>query len=166
MVVTARSIAVDRTLGKPNRLPRSFRMIKSADFGAVLSIPRDQTIRAFSDFFTVTVVKTPHVGVVRFGLTVGKKNAPLSVDRALVKRLLRESSRKKRLAILDFFPDSDFGLDISLRLKGKLPCCGAQGITKQARRVLLRNDIEKLYAFLFKKLSFVKGEWCSVRTTN
>ena len=140
-------------LGKPNGLPRSFRMIKSADFGAVLSSPKQDQIRSFSDFFFVTAIKTPSSGVVRFGLTVGKHNARLSVERALVKRLLRESSRVKRQTIQNFLQGKDFGLDISLRLKGRLPVCDSSGLTKQARKVLLRDDIEKLYFHFLRKLS-------------
>ena len=146
-------MAVNKALGKPNGLPRSFRMIKSAEFGAVLSAPKQDQVRSFSTYFAVAAIKTPHPGLVRFGLTVGKHNARLSVDRALVKRLLREASRVKRQAIQNSLLDKDYGLDVSLRLKGRLPVCEPDGLSKQARKILLRDDIEKLYFYFLRKLS-------------
>ena len=88
--------------------------------------------------------------MVRFGLTVGKHNARLSVERALVKRLLRESSRLKRQTILNFLENKDYGLNVSLCLKGRLPVCKPDGLSKQARKVLLRDDIEKLFPNNYK----------------
>ena len=146
-------MAVNNALGKPNGLPRSFRMIKSAEFGAVLSSPKQEQVRSFSTYFAVAAIKTPNPGVVRFGLTVGKHNARLSVDRALVKRLLREASRVKRQTIQNSLLDKDYGLDVSLRLKGRLPVCEPDGLSKQARKILLRDDIEKLYFYFLRKLS-------------
>lgn len=146
---------MNKALGKPNGLPRSFRMIKSAEFGAVLSSPKQEQVRSFSNFFAVAAIKTPNTGVVRFGLTVGKHNARLSVERALVKRLLREASRKKRQTIQKFLENKDFGLDVSLRLKGRLPVCEPDGLSKQARKVLLRDDIDKLYFHFLRKLSSI-----------
>lgn len=141
------------TVLKPNGLPRSIRLIKSADFGAVLSCSRDQSIRAYSDFFSVTAKKTSHIKTVRFGFTVGKHNAHLSVERALIKRLLREASRQKRLLMLEALHDKTFGLDINFRLKCRLPVCSSNGLTKQARRLLLRNDIDKLMNLFIRKIS-------------
>lgn len=146
---------MNKALGKPNGLPRSFRMIKSAEFGAVLSSPKQEQVRSFSTYFAVAAIRTSRKGVVRFGLTVGKHNARLSVDRALVKRLLRESSRVKRQTIQNCLQDKDYGLDISLRLKARLPVCEPDGLSKQARKVLLRDDIEKLYSYFLRKLSAI-----------
>lgn len=141
------------TVLKPNGLPRTIRLIKSADFGAVLSCSRDQSIRAYSDFFSVSAKKTPNINTVRFGFTVGKHNAHLSVERALVKRLLREASRTNRQLMIEALQEKNYGLDINFRLKCRLPVCGSNGLTKQARKVLLRNDIEKLMKHFISKLS-------------
>ncbi len=141
------------TVLKPNGLPRTIRLIKSADFGAVLSCSRDQSIRAYSDFFSVSAKKTPIINTVRFGFTVGKHNAHLSVERALVKRLLREASRTNRQLMIEALQEKNYGLDINFRLKCRLPVCGSNGLTKQARKVLLRNDIEKLMKHFISKLS-------------
>ncbi len=141
------------TVLKPNGLPRTIRLIKSADFGAVLSCSRDQSIRAYSDFFSVSARKTSNLNTVRFGFTVGKHNAHLSVERALVKRLLREASRTNRLLMIEALQEKEYGLDINFRLKCRLPVCGSSGLTKQARKILLRNDIEKLMKHFISKLS-------------
>ncbi len=141
-------------VNKPNGLPRSVRLIKSTEFGAVLSANKEKLIRAYSDFFTVSALKTDQVGQVRFGFTVGKQNAHLSVERALVKRLLREKARKSRVAIAESLKDRNFGLDINFRLKCKLPACHSNGLTKTARKILIRNDIEKLFGFFMSKVSY------------
>lgn len=132
-------------------------MRKSAEFGAVLSAPKENIVRAHSDYFSVCAIKTSKVGV-RFGLTVGKKNAPLSVDRALVKRCLREASRTRRMSILEKLHIQDVGLDVSLRLKAKLPDVRSGAMSKQARKKLLQLDIEKLYSHFFKRLD-LKKDW-------
>ena len=132
-------------------------MRKSAEFGAVLSTPKENTVRSHSDYFSVCAVKSPRAGV-HFGLTVGKKNAPLSVDRALVKRCLREASRTRRLAILEKLHIQDGGLDVSLRLKAKLPAIRDGVMNKQDRKKLLRLDVEKLYNHFLKRLD-LKKDW-------
>ncbi len=147
------------TVSKPNGLPRSVRLIKSTEFGAVLSANKQKLIRSYSDFFTVSALKTDQVGRIRFGFTVGKQNAHLSVERALVKRLLREKARKSRTAIAESLRDRKYGLDINFRLKCKLPLCGSNGLTKEARKVLIRNDIEKLFGFFMSKVSY-RGSDC------
>ena len=138
---------------KPNGLPRSVRLIKSAEFGAVLSANKEKLIRSYSDFFTVSALKTDRVGCVRFGFTVGKQNAHLSVERALIKRLLREKARNSRLILLNALNDRQFGLDINLRLKCKLPVCTSDTLSKKARKKLIRSDIDKLFEYFIKKVS-------------
>lgn len=144
---------MNTTVDKPNGLPRSIRLIKSAEFGAVLSVNKQDLIRAFSDFFAINALKTSPKARIRFGFTVGKHNARLSVERALVKRLLREKARTSRLHILDAIGDQEFGLDITLRLRRKLPDCSDGLLNKKARKELLRNDIDKLMDIFLRKVS-------------
>lgn len=141
------------TVGKPNGLPRSFRLIKSAEFGAVLSARKENLIRSRSDFFSLAARKTDNAGGVRFGFTVGKHNAHLSVERALVKRLLRETARKSRTKILATLSEKTYGLDINFRLRAKLPSCHGGNLSKVARRHLLQEDINQLFEFFFTKLA-------------
>ena len=149
---------MNTTVDKPNGLPRSIRLIKSAEFGAVLSANKQDLIRAFSDFFAIHALKTSQKACVRFGFTVGKHNARLSVDRALVKRLLREKAQTSRLRILEAISDQEFGLDITLRLKKKLPDCSDSLLNKKARKELLRNDIDKLMDHFLRKVSSIGSD--------
>ena len=52
----------------------------------------ENTFRLTSKYFLINAMKFPEEpGRLRFGITVGKRNAHRSVDRALVKRTLREA---------------------------------------------------------------------------
>lgn len=149
---------MNATVNKPNGLPRSIRLIKSAEFGAVLSANKTKLIRSYSDFFTISALKTDQIGLVRFGFTVGKQNAHLSVERALVKRLLREKARTSRQTLIQALSDRQYGLDINCRLKRKLPDCSQQDLSKMARKILIRNDIEKLFGYFLSKVSVSSRE--------
>lgn len=149
---------MNATVNKPNGLPRSIRLIKSAEFGAVLSANKTKLIRSYSDFFTICALKTDQIGLVRFGFTVGKQNAHLSVERALVKRLLREKARTSRQTLIQALSDRQYGLDINCRLKRKLPDCSQQDLSKKARKILIRNDIEKLFGYFLFKVSVSSRE--------
>ncbi len=94
-------------------------------------------------------METDAVGRLRFGVTVGKRNAHRSVDRATVKRILREKARLKapRLRVLVERAEKPVGLDVSLRLKVPLTVAGASEQHK-ARKRLLAQDAEKLLAVL------------------
>lgn len=148
---------MNATVNKPNGLPRSIRLIKSAEFGAVLSANKTKLIRSYSDFFTISALKTDQIGLVRFGFTVGKQNAHLSVERALVKRLLREKARTSRQTLIQALSDRQYGLDINCRLKRKLPDCSQQDLSKKARKILIRNDIEKLFGYFYPKCLSHRG---------
>jgi RNase P protein component len=89
------------------------------------------------------------VPVTRFGFTVGKRNARLSVDRNLVRRVLREAARHAAPA-LDQAAGPD-QLDIVLRLKSTLP---PKGSDARARlRADLRNEADSLLAQLTHRLA-------------
>lgn len=149
---------MNATVNKPNGLPRSIRLIKSAEFGAVLSANKTKLIRSYSDFFTISALKTDQIGLVRFGFTVGKQNAHLSVERALVKRLLREKARTSRQTLIQALSDRQYGLDINCRLKRRLPDCSQKDLSKKARKILIRNDIEKLFGYFLFKVSVSSRE--------
>lgn len=85
---------------------------------------------------------------VRFGLTVGKKMARRSVDRVLVKRILREAARHHAPALCTMAPEP---LDVVLRLKAPLPAPGSIGVTALKRA--LRADIDTLLARFGERLA-------------
>ena len=89
---------------------------------------------------------------VRFGLTVGKRLVRRSVDRVLIKRILREAARHCAptlcaIAISD--------LDIVLRLKAPLPA-RATTTRKQLKRAL-RDDADMVLRRLCDRLGADKS---------
>ena len=145
-------------VNKPNGLPRSIRLIKSAEFGAVFFANKKQLIRSLSGFFTICALKTVPIGLVPFWFTVGKQNAPLSVCMALVKRVLRGEDCTRCVKLIQALSDRQYGLDINCRLKRKLPDCSQQDLSKKARKILIRNDIEKLFGYFLSKVSVSSRE--------
>lgn len=87
---------------------------------------------------------------IRFGLTVAKRLARRSVDRVLVKRILREAARHAAPAIGDA---ARAGLDILLRLKAPLPARTA--ITRAELKRALRADADAVLTRLHQRLSAV-----------
>ncbi len=80
----------------------------------------------------VATVATPAPARVRFGLTVGKKMARRSVDRVLVKRILREAARH---AAPEITAAASTGFDVVLRLKAPLPA------RETTSRTVLKRDL-------------------------
>jgi RNase P protein component len=85
----------------------------------------------------------------RFGFTVGKRNARLSVDRNLVRRVLREAARHAA-PVLDQAA-APAQLDVVLRLKSALP---PKGSDARARlRMDLRSEADSLLSQLAQRLA-------------
>ena len=106
-------------------LPRSSRLIKSASYGAVLSSPRNLSVRCATEHLSLTAIRRDRSETgasVRFGFTVGKANAHRSVDRALIKRILKESARHQRQAL----QEAGICGDIVIRLKRRIPKIGTE----------------------------------------
>ena len=97
-----------------NKFPKSARILKSEDFGSVLRAQGPGSIRLGRDSVSVCAQAHRQAGLVRFGFTVGKKNVRRSVDRALVKRVMRECARVILPQIRDVCVKQGLGLDISL----------------------------------------------------
>lgn len=93
-------------------------------------------------------VAAPVARRVRFGLTVGKRLARRSVDRVLIKRILREAARHSRPGIAAVAATD---LDIVLRLKAPLPPreTTPRGQLKRA----LRADVDSVLRRLHDKLA-------------
>lgn len=86
---------------------------------------------------------------VRFGLTVGKRNARRAVDRSTVKRILREACRHAR-ADLEAVSGGR-AVDVVLRLKSPLPQRDALPLAKLKRA--LRAEADALLAALANRLA-------------
>ena len=108
----------------------SFRRLKTpAEFSALLRAPRERSIRAERQMLSidaawVTAASSPadgtKAGRVRFGVTVGKRNARRSVDRMLVKRIVREACRHRAAAFEVCAAQASASIHIGLRLKAPL----------------------------------------------
>lgn len=143
------------------KFPRSLRIIKSADYGVLVHTRNENTFRLTSKYFSVNAMKsTERVHTLRFGITVGKKNAHRSVDRALVKRILREAARKQAPALICLLNEKSLGLDVSLRLRAPLKSVSGheQGVT--AMKANLQSDVEQLMQALLSRVSCLKSS-CS-----
>ena len=141
-----------RTVAKANSFPRSLRLIRTADYGVLVHARGENVIRVSSRFFSATVMKQPdRPGSLRFGITVGKRNSPRSVDRALVKRVLRESARHEAGEILARMNETE-GLDVSLRLKTPLVEAGGREAAR-ALKLTLRADADSLLRRLVARLA-------------
>jgi ribonuclease P protein component len=90
------------------------------EFEAVAAAGREDGFRAARRWLALSSRwSAAPQGRVRFGFTVGKRNARRSVDRATVKRLMREACRHARQGLEKHAVD--VVLDIVLRLKAPLP---------------------------------------------
>lgn len=117
-------------------LPRSRRLIRTSDFGVIARTRNAQTFRVHSSYFSAGCLENEACGRLRVGVTVGKRNAPRSVDRALVKRLLREAARLRAPEIEEKLAAAGVGLDVSLRLKAPLSQAGTQKAHSRLRTAL------------------------------
>ncbi|MBQ8829182.1 MAG: ribonuclease P protein component [Burkholderiaceae bacterium] len=97
------------------------RIKRSSDFLLILKSKGPDVLRLCNHWFELKVRKTTAVAGVRFGFTVGKVNAKRSVDRVLIKRILRESARNRIPVFSVLCRNENMGIDISLRLKRKFP---------------------------------------------
>ena len=130
--------------------PRSVRIIKSEDFGKLLRSENPGAVRLGRDLVSVNVLPNKDIGRVRFGFTVGKKNVRRSVDRALVKRIMRECARQALPEMRRRCAEKGIGLDISLRYRTALLVRGET--TVAAAKATVRRSTDLAIAALFKKL--------------
>jgi ribonuclease P protein component len=84
----------------------------------VLAAPRPHSLRAARHWLSMTAAWSPSEHpAVRFGVTVGKRNARRAVDRNLVKRILREAGRHAAPALDLACAARGLRLDVAFRLK-------------------------------------------------
>ena len=86
--------ALSQTGGGGGRFRRQNRLTRPAEFKRVFST----SCRSRDSRFTVLAIRN-NAGQARLGLVVSKKSAPLAVDRNRVKRLIRESFRRRHRAL-------------------------------------------------------------------
>lgn len=142
---------------KTNGLPRNLRLIRTEDFGVLLKASRKDTIYVSNSCFSVHALIVKNDIRLRMGVTVGKKNAPRSVDRALVKRILREAFRKKASILMNDLQTLGLGLDVSLRLRIPLKQLSAhsQGVT--AMKAVLGDEANDVVKKLHRHIAKMKS---------
>lgn len=130
---------------------RDRRLRRPADYAGVLGAPRDLSLRAARHWLTMTAAWSPSpLPVVRFGVTVGRRNARRAVDRALVKRVVREASRHAAAGLEAACGRAQWRLDVAFRLKAARPA--AAGTSTTAWRRALRSEADSLLQRLQRHL--------------
>lgn len=131
-------------------LPRSARIISSDDFGRLLRAADAGSIRIGRDSVSLCAQLHKEGERVRFGFTVGKHNVPRSVDRALVKRVLRECAR----AVLPHFTalcsEYRVGMDMCLRMRTPLREVGRQ-VSVYDAKTMVRKSAQACFKALDKR---------------
>ncbi|MEW5879502.1 MAG: ribonuclease P protein component [Pseudomonadota bacterium] len=111
---------------------------------------RDEGFRAARRWLALSSRWRPaDSGGVRFGLTVGKRNARRAVDRATVKRILREACRHARAELEA--ASAGHTVDVVLRLKSPLPERDALSLAQLKRS--LRAEADALLADLARRIA-------------
>jgi ribonuclease P protein component len=122
------------------------RLRRPEEFAAVLAAPRSQSLRAARHWLAMTAAWFPaSAPAVRFGATVGRRQAPRAVDRTLVKRILREASRAAVPAITAVCARRGLRADVTFRLKAARRGT-ADAESMRAWRRTLRREADGLLA--------------------
>lgn len=90
---------------------------------------------------------------VRFGITVGKRNARRAVDRALVKRIVREASRRAAAGLEAACAARGLRLDVAFRLKAARTAGATGQPSVAAWRRALRDEADALLDRLGRHLA-------------
>lgn len=140
------SATADRDAGGAT-LQRTWRLRRPQEFAAVLAASRASSLRTGLGWLSVTAawVAMP-AGGARLGITVSKRMARRAIDRALVKRVVRESFRRSAPAMGDAAVAAGVRVDISVRLKRPVGLPGAAGRPALTRwRQALRSEADALF---------------------
>lgn len=132
----------------------SERRLKSAvEYAAILRVPNGLSIRAARQFLSVTAALVSRdAGSVRFGVTVGRRNAGRAVDRALIKRIVREACRHQASAFERGAASAGLGIDIALRLRSSLIDTQGRPLAMAQWRRHLRAEADALLRHVLKQL--------------
>jgi ribonuclease P protein component len=157
----------------PRRFGRRRRLRRPAEYAAVLAAPRERSLRAARHWLSMIATWTPDPApAVRFGVTVGRRNARRAVDRALVKRVVREAARHAAASLEAACGARGVRLDVAFRLKAarttpvrpakqsrkaaqatKVAKAAAMPLSTTAWRRQLRVEAEALLARLARHLA-------------
>lgn len=134
----------DSSLGPEKRIK------SSSEFLRILQARFPEATKYYSEWFEAKALFKPGDTRVRYGFTVGKKFAVRSVDRNLVKRLLRESARSNLVVFEKLAEENKVGLDINLRLKSQYDFPVP---SLKSRKQEIRADADLLMKNLYDKVT-------------
>lgn len=137
-------------------LPFERKIKSSSDFLEHIKARGKGTKRVSNEYFESKLVLSNRGTGLRFGFTVGKKKARRSVDRVLIKRVLRESVRNKIPGFLAFLGQGELGIDVSLRLVGDYGSFSKDKTLKQVKAEMRTASDQILSALIdhLNKMNF------------
>lgn len=141
-------------------LSRARRLRRPSEFAAVLAAGRSVSLRAAGSWLSVTAAWVPaDRAAARVGVTVSKRMARRAIDRALVKRIVREAFRHSADAIERAAVAAALRVDISLRLKRPLGAPGdPQRLPLVSLRRALRAEADQLLAAVVARLAAIHAD--------
>jgi ribonuclease P protein component len=150
--------ADDARPSRCGRLRRSQRLRRPQEFTAVLEARRGTSMRVAGDRLSMTSAWSAATDArpTRLGITVGKRMARRSIDRALVKRIVREAFRHVAPTLDRAAAGAGVAVDVSVRLKAPLgepgsPVRPALAVLRRA----LRADADQLLHALIGRLGTI-----------
>lgn len=142
-----------------NGFASSRRLKTPSEYSDLNRAPRDRSVRAarqllsISAVWTATAVSSADVAAVRFGVTVGKRSARRAVDRALVKRIVREACRLQASAFEGCATRACVRIDIALRLKTPLVDPRGEPLAMSQWRRHVRAEADALLRHVLRELT-------------
>ncbi|MCF0252862.1 MAG: ribonuclease P protein component [Duodenibacillus sp.] len=147
--------------GHPHAFPKAARLLDSGCFGELLKATGPGVIRLGRGCLSACARADAGAPGVRFGFTVGKRNVPRSVDRTLVKRVLRESSREMRPRLEEAFARQGVGLDVVLRVRAPIREVGRAASVADTKAMVRSSARQCLAAVQAKLAGKPRGKACS-----
>lgn len=113
----------------------------------MLSARREHSLRGSGRWLAMTAAWTARpAGGARLGLTISKRMARRAIDRALIKRIVREAFRHRVTELEQLATAAAVRVDISVRLRRAAGLPGEQRPPLTEWRRELRGDAEQLLA--------------------
>jgi len=137
------------------RLPRAKRLRQPREFAAVLAAGRANSMRGSGSWLSMTAAWEPAVSPqARIGVTVGKRMARRAIDRALVKRIVREAFRASSENVERAAAAVPVRVDIAMRLRRSIGVPGdPQRPSLALWRRALRGEADQLLVSLVARLA-------------
>ena len=141
------------------RFDSARRLKAPAEFAAILAAPRERSLKASRQMLSLSATWTEVAppasvaGHVRFGVTVGKRNARRSVDRALIKRIVREACRHHASAFESHAAQRALRIDVVVRLKSPLTDDSGRALAMTQWRRQVRVEADALLSRALAELA-------------